>query len=195
MPLPGKVIEQLGREPSSGSQGWAVGALMFSGGILFLAIVIYFGLAMGYQPYLQNQLNTAQTQVSALNNSISASDQTQLIDFYSQIANLQTLLGNHTFSSQFFSWLEANTEANVYYQSLTLTTQDNVTLSGMAATEADVNQQVAIFEASPEVSSVSVSNVLAPQAGSANAEWTFNLTLAMNPSVFLASSQPSQSGQ
>lgn len=194
MPLPQKVIEQLGREPNA-SQGWAVGALMFSGGMLFLALVIYFGLTMGYQPYLQNQLNAAEAQVSALNNSISAGDQTQLINFYSQIANLRTLLANHTFPSQFFSWLETNTEANVYYQSLTLTSQDNVTLIGVAATEADVNQQVAVLENSPEVSSVTVSSVVAPQPGGAVTGWTFTMTLVMNPSVFLSSSQPSQPGQ
>lgn len=195
MPLPEKVIEQLGREPSPETQGWAVGALMFSGGILFLALAIYFGLTMGYEPYLQNQLNGTQAQVSALNNSISTSDQTQLIDFYSQIANLQTLLASHTLPTQFFSWLEANTEANVYYQSLTLTSEDNATFSGVAATEGDLNQQVAIFENSPEVSSVTVSSIAAPQLGVNNAGWTFNLTLVMKPSVFLAFSQPSPSNQ
>jgi hypothetical protein len=194
MPLPQKVIEQLGREPSTETQGWATGALVFSGGILFLALVIYFGLTMGYQPYLQNQLNATQTQISALNNSISASDQTQLIDFYSQIANLQALLSNHVLSSQFFSWLEANTEANIYYQSFTLSSQSHVTISGVAATEGDINQQLAIFENSPEVSAVDISSVAAPQIG-AGTGWTFSMTLDMNPSVFLASSQSGQSSQ
>jgi Tfp pilus assembly protein PilN len=187
MPLPQKVIEQLGREPTE-TQGWAVGALLFSGGMLFLALVIYFGLTLGYEPYLQNQLDSTQSQVSALNNSISTGDQAQLIDFYSQITNLQGLLKNHTHTSQFFSWLEANTEANVYYQSLTLTSQDQVTLAGSAATEADVNQQVAIFESSPQVSSLTVSGVVAPQATS-NAGWTFTMALIMQPSVFLISGQ------
>lgn len=188
MPLPQQVIERLGREPSE-TQGWAVGALLFSGGILFLSLAIYFGLTFGYEPYLQNQLNTTDGQVSALNNSISANDQTQLINFYSQIANLQTLLQNHIHVSQLFSWLETNTEENVYYQSMTLTGQDQVTLSAAAATEADVNQQIAIFENSPEVSSVSVSNVVAPELAGSNADWTFEVTLMMNPSVFLASTQ------
>jgi len=192
MPLPEKVIEQLGREPSSGSQGWAVGALLFSGGMLFLSLAIYFGLTMGYEPYLQNQLSATQSQVSALNNSISASDQAQLIDFYSQIANLQTLLKNHAHSSQFFSWIETNTEANVYFQSLTLTSQDQATLAGIAATEADVNQQIAVFESSPDVSSVSVSSVNAPQLTGNNTGWTFSVVLTMKPAVFLTSTAATQ---
>jgi Tfp pilus assembly protein PilN len=186
MPLPEKVIEQLGQETPQ-TQGWALGALFFSGGILFLTVVVYFGLTLGYEPYLQSQLTSAQNQVNTLGNSVSASDQSQLIDFYSQIANLQTLLRQHVLSSQFFSWLEQNTEANVYYQSLALTRGDQVSLSGVASSEADVNQQVAIFENSPEVSSVTVSNVTAPSfLGSG---WTFSVTLIMNPSVFLTSSQ------
>ena len=186
MPLPEKVIEQLGREPSH-SQGWALSALFFSGSILFLTVAVYFGLTLGYQPYLQSQLVSVKNQVDTLGKSVSASDQSQLIDFYSQIANLQTLLQQHVLSSQFFSWLEQNTEANVYYRSLALSGRDQITLSGVATSEADVNQQVAIFENSPEVSSVTVSNVAAPSL--LGGGWTFSVTLIMNPSVFSASNQ------
>jgi hypothetical protein len=96
-------------------------------------------------------------------------------------------LQQHTLSSQFFSWLEQNTEANIYYRSLALTQGDQVALSGTAASEADVNQQVAIFENSPEVSSVTVSDVTAPSL--LGGGWIFSVTLIMNPSVFSASSQ------
>ncbi len=186
MPLPEQVIEQLGQETPK-TQGWALGALFFSSGILFFTIAIYFGLTLGYQPYLKSQLISVQNQVSTLDNSISASDQSQLINFYSQIANLQTLLQQHTFSSQFFSWLEKNTEANVYYRSLAITQGGQIALSGTALTEADVNQQVAILENSPEVTAVTISSVTAPSL--LGGGWTFGLTLIMNPSVFLASGQ------
>jgi len=186
MPLPEKVIEQLGREPS-GTQGWAIGALLFSGGILFLAIIIYAGLAFGYEPYIQSQLNTEQNKVNALNQSIPGSDQSQLIGYYSQIANLQVLLQQHSGGTQLFSWLEKNTEANVHFQSFALTAGTQVTIVGVGATEADVNQQVAIFENAPEVTSVTVSNVTAPQT--AGNGWTFDLSLIMNPSALQGSSQ------
>jgi hypothetical protein len=186
MPLPEKVIEQLGQE-SPNTPGWALGVLFFSGGILFLIVAVYLGLTLGYEPYLQSQLTSVQNQVNTLGNSVSASDQSQLINFYSQIANLQTLLRQHTLSSQLFSWLEQNTEANVYYRSLALTEGNQVALSGVAQGEADVNQQVSIFENSPEVSSVTVSNVTAPSL--LGSGWTFSITLIMNPSVFSASSK------
>jgi len=188
MALPEKVIEQLGRE-SPKTPGWAYGAMLFGGGIFFLAVVIYAGLTFGYQPYLASALSKTQAQVGVLSNSISPSDQTQLISFYSQISNLQSLLQNHVMATQFFTWLENNTEANVYYQQFSFQSQDMVNLSVSAATEADVNQQIAIFENSPEeVVSVSVPSVGAPTLGSKTG-WTFNATLTLQPSVFLASTQ------
>lgn len=186
MPLPENVVAQLGREPAK-TQGWAGGAISFSGGILFLAVIIWAGLQFGYEPYLNGQLGATQKKVTDLNNSISASDQAQLVDFYSQTANLQTLLQKHTLTSQFFSWLESNTEANVTYTSFSLTLDDHALLGGTAASEADINQQIAVFENSPQVSSVSVSAVTAPLIpGQA---WTFRANLAMTPSVFLSSTK------
>jgi hypothetical protein len=188
MPLPEKVIEQLGREPT-GTQGWALGALFFSGGLLFLALAVYAGLSFGYEPYLQSQLTSQQNKMNALDQSIPATQQAQLIEYYSQVANLQSLLQNHVNATQFFSWLEKNTEANIYYQSFTLSAGGQVTLTAVGSTEADVNQQIAIFENAPEVSAVTVSSVSAAPVVGGGGGWTFNVTLAMNQSVLSASSQ------
>jgi hypothetical protein len=182
MALPQQVIEQLGKEPSQ-DQGWAFGILLFSGSVLVLVIAIYFGMSVGYDRYLQSQIQNTQAQITQLNQSISPTDQANLINFYSQISNVKTLLKKHVLTSQFFTWLEKNTEVNVYYQSLTLATGNKVTIVGHATTENDINQQVAIYENSPEVKSVSVSNVgLAQTTGG----WTFSAILTMNPSVFLS---------
>jgi hypothetical protein len=186
MPLPEQVVEQLRKEPAK-TQGWAWGAILFCGGVLFLAALIWAGLLFGYEPYLESQLAATQKQVTVLDNSVSPADEAQIVDFYSQAANLQTLLANHVLSSQFFSWLEQNTEANVYYQSLGLSQGGVVTLAGNALSEGDVNQQIAIFENSSEVTAVNVSTVTAPQ--SSGAPWTFSMTLTMSPSLFLSSSQ------
>lgn len=183
MALPQQVVEQLGREPVN-TQGWAYGATLFSGGLLFLLVFIYLGMSYGYEPYLQSQITSNQNQISVLDKSIPATDQANLIHFYSQISNLRTLLQKHTLSSQFFSWLGNNTEKNIYYQSFTLASGYKVTATGHAATEEDVNQQISIFENSPEVTSVSVSNVAAaPTSGG----WTFTILLTMDPGLFIKS--------
>lgn len=179
MPLPEKVIEQLGREPAK-TPGWAAGALMFSGGVLFIMILIYVGLTFGYEPYLNNQVTSVQDQVNQLGQSIPASDQANLLDFYSQVSNLRTLLRAHVLSSQLFTWLETNTEANVFYKQLTFGSNNQLTLSGNGKTEADVNQQIAIFEASPMVQKVNVTTVGTSQDGTGI---DFGVTLIIAPSL------------
>jgi Tfp pilus assembly protein PilN len=185
MPLPQQVIEQLNKEPET-SQGWATGAVVFSTGVLLLLAVLYFGMKFGYESYLNNQVSQAQDQAIKAGQSISAGDEHQIINFYSQITNLNTALANHVYVSAFLGWLENNTEAKVYYQNLSLSSGGRVSLKGIAATEADVNQQIAIFESSSKVSSVTVSSVAAAQSPATGFE--FDVTLTMDPSVFAAGS-------
>ena len=118
--------------------------------------------------------------MSALAKSISPDDQAKFITFYSEIANLKTVLANHVTLSRFFSWLEENTEANVYYTHLTFSTGNKVVLSAVARNEADVNQQLSIFENAPEVQNVSFSGTTYTSQSNT---WQFTATLTMNPAA------------
>ena len=154
-----------------------MGLLMFSGSILFIVLLVYFGLTLGYEPYLNQQIDSVTTQVNALAKTISPQDEAQLVSFYSEVTNLQKALQNHVTLSRFFTWLEKNTEANVYYSQLSISPGNRVSLRGNAATEADVSQQVAIFESAPEVQSVDLSSVVYnKQTGN----WQFSAALIMN---------------
>ena len=158
--------------------------LTFSGGILFLTVLIYFGLTLGYEPYLDSQIAQLDTQITTLAKSIPAEDQAKFFTLYSEIANLKTVLGNHVALSRFFSWLEKTTEANVYYSHITFSSKNQIALSGVAKSDTDVSQQLAIFEADPAVVSAVLSSVVISNTGSR----LFDLTLTMNPaSVLLAS--------
>lgn len=180
MALPEKVIEQLGRETPK-TPGWSFGIISFSAGIFFIVIFLWVGLTAGYKPYLDAQTAKIEDQINQENQLVSPADQTALINYYSQISNLQVLLQNHVDTANFFTWLEQNTESNVYYSSLSLTSGNQVSLTAEATTEADANQQIAIFESSPEVQSVSVSGISEPSGSSF---WQFNVTLVLEPSVF-----------
>jgi hypothetical protein len=181
MALPQQVVEQL-NQGSRRTPGWSSGIILFSGSILFIVVFVYAGLQFGYVPYLNAQLSSLESQAQKVEQSVSVSDEASLVTFYSQINNLQSLITSHVFFSQFLDWLGQNTEANVYYASMSFTSNDQVTLLGIAKTSADISEQVAIFEASPEISGLSLSNVvLAPSTN----EWTFDVVLTMRPSVFL----------
>ena len=180
MPLPQQVVEQLGREPT-GTPGWSSGIILFSGAIFVIVVGLYLGLAFGYEPYLNAQIAQAQSQMGKVGQSISSSDQSELIAYYSEVANLHTLISGHVLFSQFLTWLGSNTEANVYYNNMSFTSGNQVTLTALGAGQADVDEQLEIFEASPEVQAVSVGTVaFSPTAGA----WMFNVTLTMQPSVF-----------
>lgn len=180
MALPQQVVEQLSREGSPHTPGWSFGIMLFSGSLLLIVVLIYGGLRFGYEPYLTGQMNGLKGQVDNLGQSISPADEANIVTFYSQISNLQSLVKNHVIFSQFFDWLEKNTEANVYYNTMSFTSGNQAMLAGNAKTSADVPEQVAIFETSPEVSSVLLSNV--SYSAAAN-DWTFNITLTLRPDL------------
>lgn len=181
MPLPQQVVEQLSRDTPR-TAGWSAGMLLFSGTLLGLTILIYLGLTYGYAPYLNAQIGAANDQIDKLNQSVSADEQAQLATFSSQIVNLRSLTTNHIFFSYFLNWLGANTEANVYYTSLSYASGNQVSLSGVAKTQADLNQQLAIFESSGNVANMSISNMVAVPN---SASWTFGVTLTMKQALFL----------
>ncbi len=189
MPLPQKVIEQLGREPQR-IPGWAGQIVMFSGTIFFLSLVIYFGLAYGYKAYLGVSLKNLQDQIKIFSQKVPEEDQKKIISFYSQISNLKTVLNNHVFSSQLFSWLENNTQVNVYYDKFNLNVMNNkLVLVGIAKTMDDVNQELAIFQSRGEVSKVTVGNI-----SSVSGAWRFEVTLTFTPGYFNRSSTASGAG-
>ncbi len=179
MALPEKVIEQLGREGPR-TPGWSFGIISFAFGFFFIVVVIYVGITFGYEPYIAGKISADKAAMDQLNKSIPAADQTKLIGFYSQVSNLKSLLANHIVASQFFAWLEKDTEANVYYQSLGVGSGNVVNLTGTAKTQADLDQQIAIFETAPEIISVSVTSVAPADGGG----FTFNATLVMTLSLF-----------
>jgi hypothetical protein len=183
MPLPQQVINQLSHEPPE-NPGWSGSVIFFSAGLLVVVLVIYCGMAFVYEPHLNAQISTVDGKVTALSQSISPQDQTNLLTFYSQISNLQTLLANHIIFPQFLSWLEQNTEANVTYTNFSFSSGNEITLTATAASEADVNEQIAIFQASPDIQSMVISNLTAATTGGG---FQFGVTLLMNPSIFTAS--------
>ena len=148
---------------------------------------MYFGLSLGYEPYIDGQITQLNTQITSLAKSIPADDQARVITFYSEITNIRTALSKHVAFSHFLSWLEANTEGNIYYTSLNLNTSNNqVSLMGLAKTEEDVNQQAAIFEAAPAVKNVAISQI---SLSDVSGLWQFTAAITVDPAAVLRAAQ------
>lgn len=177
MPLPQKVIEQLSREPPR-TPGWSSDLLIFSSTIFLISLFIYFGLVYGYRNYLNSEVKTLHDQIQTFGQQVSLEEQTKIINFYSQITNIKSLLLNHIFSSQLLSWLESNTQTNVYWSKFNLDTAGNkLSLIGQARSMNDVVQQLAIFESKSEPKKADVRNVTY-----LNGLWQFDVALIFDPS-------------
>jgi len=179
MPLPQQVIDRLTHDTPK-TPGWSGGVIVFSVVLLVIMLGIYFGITLGYEPYVNNQISAANTQINSVALSVSTADQSNILSFYSEIANVRSAITNHVLFSDFLKWLEGHTEANVYFSRLTFSSGNQISLSGNAASEADVNQQLAIFESAPEVTKVTISSVALAQG---NNTWQFSAVLTMNQSL------------
>lgn len=184
MALPQKIVEQLGRSPVK-TPGWSSRLLMFSSTIFMISFGVYIGLIVGYKPYLETQIKKLDDQILKLGAQIPESDQQDVVKFYGQIVNLRTLLNTHVLGSRFLTWLEQNTQANVYFTSLSVNLQGGqVSLAGRARAPVDVAEQNNIFLArKPEVQSVLMGGVALEEKAKL---WDFTFTLILNPAYFQA---------
>ena len=182
MPLPQQVIDRLSNE-TQGTHNSSSGLLVFSIGILVFVVFVYFGITIGYEPYLNSQISTIQQKIVTAGKSISGDQQSSILNFYSEISNLQTLLKGHTVFSPFLSWLENNTEVNVYYSSIVFSSGNQVALTVDAKTQADLDQQLSIFESSPAISNITVSGISPLQSGTSSWQQA-NVVIFTNSSMF-----------
>lgn len=134
------------------SVGWPWRLFSFSG-ILFLAsALVYIGLTFGYEPFLNSRIQSVDSDLGKLGESISQKDEEAFVRFYSQLSNLNGVLNNHIFGSKVFSWLELNTHPKVYYAGIDLKIPElQLTLSGVTDNFGILGEQLAIFDKDPLV--------------------------------------------
>lgn len=145
-----KLEEQFTTEAIPVGLPWRL--LVFTVIIFAFSIVIYFGLRFGYETYLTQQAATLDQQINQLTSQVNQTDQQNFINFYSQLINLKTALGNHDFSSNLFNFLEKNTIGSVYYTEANFSLSGNsLDLKGEAVSVDALVQQMNIFDKAPEL--------------------------------------------
>lgn len=179
MPLPEQIIDKLSREPAQ-TPGWSSNLLMFSGTIFLIGMAVYIGVVFGYKPYLQKQVANLDNQIRTFSQQISPDEQNKLVSFYSQVVNLQGILGRHVVSSQMFEWLEKNTEGNIYYTKLNLLTPSSqLNLTGVSKTADDFSKQMIIFQNDPSVKRIAINNF----SVATNNLWQFDISLFLTDNL------------
>jgi hypothetical protein len=185
MALPQTVVDRLTREPAN-TPGWSSRLLLFSFTIALLMVLLYAGLEYWYLPKLDGDQSRLDQAIQTASNGVPQADQARLASFYSQLANIRTLLGVHIVASPLFAWLERATLPNVYLSRLSLTSSNRqLLMNGAARSMRDIADQITLFQAQPETNRVLVNNVSAD----ANGLWRFDIMLEFNPDFFAAASQ------
>lgn len=180
MALPQKVADQLARSPEKTPGGFR--QLFFLSSTIFsISLAIYLGLNFGYRAfYLEPLVEELRNETENLANQISVTEQVNIVNFHSQLVNLQNILKNHTPASLVFDWLERNTQVNVYFERFDFRSSGNIFLSGVAKTKNDLSEQILAFENLKEIKEIKLSGVSVSEKGL----WRFDAALTPEPNFF-----------
>ena len=80
-------------EPEKLSVGWPWRLLSVSFIVFFIALLTYFGLVVGYEPYLNSRIEQKETEINNLAQTVSNEDRDKFIGFYSKLDNLKNIFG------------------------------------------------------------------------------------------------------
>lgn len=139
------------------SVGWPWRLLIFSFLVFAIAIIVYFGMLLGYKPFLNSQIENLNQEIAYLSQQIDEEQQRNLVEFYSQLINVKTLSENHVITSKFLEFLETNTHQDIYYFSLNLSFSENsARIEGVVPNYDILSQQLESFRTSPEVERISL---------------------------------------
>jgi len=148
---------------------------------LFLASVLaYIGLSVGYKTFLNSEISKLEESIDELRFQISVEQQDNLVKFFSQVSNVEDLLGDHVITSNLFPILQDNTHSRVAYSDIDVSVADRkVAIDGVAETFDALVSQLTIYEATPEVE-----RIVLRSADRAGGVIDFKIELTMVAEVF-----------
>lgn len=119
---------------------------------MLVALLSYFGLTFGYQPFLNSRIKNTDQKLQQLSGTVSKSDQEKFIQFYSQLVNFRKILDSHISLSGLFPTLEKLTNQKVFYSGADLKIKEKqLVLEGVAVSYAVLSEQLTAFGNDPAV--------------------------------------------
>lgn len=133
---------------------------LFAAFLFGFTVFVFFGMKLGYGSYLVLRGKSVDKSIETLSSKISEAEQDNLTIFYSQLINLEKVVGGHNFASNVFDFLEKNTAVDVYYKNADFSIADRkMTLKGVGRGMDDVIMQLTAFEEAPEAEEVFLGSV------------------------------------
>ncbi len=150
--------------------------------IFIFSVLIYFGMIFGYKPYLKSQTRNLEQKISVLNQSIDETQQKQIVTFFSQMVNIQSLLSGHKYFSSIFDFIEKNTHQKITYSDLKFNVSEmDIKIEGTAPSYDLLVNQLAVYNQAPEVKKVSLDSSSAQEGSN---EVRFSVRLILDQSIF-----------
>lgn len=169
------------------SAGFPWRTLVISVVVFGLTLLIWAGMEFGYVPFLQSQIQKSDVELAALSQSVSESEQKELIEFYSQLYNIQSLIGGHLHPSRFFDFLEKSTHPMVKFSGLRLNIiGGEAVLEGAAPDFDTVASQLSAFKNDAQVASVALESSKRRDVKEGGGV-LFSMKLMMQKNIFLGS--------
>ncbi|MBI1839158.1 MAG: hypothetical protein HYR95_02615 [Candidatus Colwellbacteria bacterium] len=136
---------------------WPWRMLVFSFIVFIASLLVYFGLRFGYKPFIEKSIAGTDAELNKLSLGIQSADQKNFINFYSQIANLKSVLGAHVTTSNLLPLLESVTHQKVVYASTNLSVPDrSLRIDGFAESYEVLSAQLALYKKASWVESVAL---------------------------------------
>src|SRR3989344_7318607 len=152
--------------PEVPSVGWSWRLIVFSTIVAIAAVLLYAGMEYGYRSVLESERNSLEQELAQVDMSINAADQNNLINFYSQIYNMQNLLRDHITISNLFSFLEPNTNSKVQYTQLNMNLDSySIDISGTAPSMDAIVNHLDAFRRQPMVAGLVLRKADSNQGG------------------------------
>lgn len=143
--------------------------------ILILTLLVYGGLIVYERYFLKKQLDKIISAGQQLDLETRISDIKKVIEADKKMELLKQMLNSHIYFSQFFKFIEKNSEGKVYFDKFSADLSSlKVNLSGKAATYSNLAKQIKILSEQKEVKKVDVSNIISLPDGRINFSLEFN---------------------
>lgn len=157
---------------------------------LFVA-EIYLGLNW-WSDYENDRLEESQKRFNTISEEIRQMKATsdEINSFKERVGLADSLLSNHIYWTNFFTWLESNTLSSVSYGGFSGTNDGEYELDASTKAFRDISWQTRLFLADPQTLSVSIdsgTDAKDPESlteGDDAADISFSISLKVNPEIF-----------
>jgi Tfp pilus assembly protein PilN len=153
-----QLMESFG--PEKKPSGWLGKFLRFSIIIFVIALALYLSVRYIYIGVLDRQSADLENKIKGLEKEIPTQDREGVVAFYSQLVNLQTLLGKHLYPSQIFERLELTTHPQVSFTNFNYDFNENrLQIDGYSQNLQAIAQQLLAFQRTSDFEGVTLSNI------------------------------------